>query len=73
MKRPALRPLLVLMASLSFAGVAGGTACARAQPEMRPLPVLEPYKLVRSLRMLQDQVVAGKPEAVVMLNKLLGF
>ncbi|AIJ56633.1 hypothetical protein C086_02810 [Brucella abortus F6/05-3] len=73
MKRPALRPLLVLMANLSFAGVAGGTACARAQPEMRPLPVLEPYKLVRSLRMLQDQVVAGKPEAVVMLNKLLGF
>ncbi len=37
------------------------------------LPVLEPYKLVRSLRMLQDQVVAGKPEAVVMLNKLLAF
>ncbi|SCD25369.1 chemotaxis protein [Brucella inopinata] len=73
MKRPALRPLLVLMASLSFAG--GGTACARAQPEpeMQSLPVLEPYKLVRSLRMLQDQVVAGKPEAVVMLNKLLGF
>ncbi|SBW16236.1 chemotaxis protein [Brucella sp. 10RB9215] len=73
MKRPALRPLLVLMASLSFVG--GGTACAQAQPEpeMRPLPVLEPYKLVRSLRMLQDQVVAGKPEAVVMLNKLLGF
>ncbi|UWF60458.1 chemotaxis protein [Brucella sp. 2716] len=73
MKRPALRPLLVLMASLSFAG--GGTACARAQPEpeMQSLPVLEPYKLVRSLRMLQDQVVAGKPEAVAMLNKLLGF
>ncbi len=41
--------------------------------ETRALPVLEPYKLVRSLRMLQDQVVAGKPEAVVMLNKLLGF
>ena len=38
-----------------------------------PLPLLEPYKLVRSLRMLQDQVVAGKPEAVVMLNKLLAF
>ncbi len=73
MKRPALRPLLVLMASLSFVG--GGTACAQAQPEpeMQSLPVLEPYKLVRSLRMLQDQVVAGKPEAVVMLNKLLGF
>ncbi|PYE87690.1 chemotaxis protein MotC [Phyllobacterium leguminum] len=36
-----------------------------------PLPRLQPYQLVRSLRMLQDQVVAGKPEALAMLNRVL--
>ncbi len=75
MKQSALRPLLLLIASLSLTGTVWDAAYAQMQPEAEPqtLPVLEPYKLVRSLRMLQDQVVAGKPEAVVMLNKLLGF
>ncbi|WP_396996774.1 MULTISPECIES: chemotaxis protein [Ochrobactrum] len=41
--------------------------------EGQDLPVLEPYKLVRSLRMLQDQLVTGKPEAVIMLNRLLSL
>ncbi|MBV2144342.1 chemotaxis protein [Falsochrobactrum sp. TDYN1] len=68
------RSLLAFAASLALTGGAC-IAHAQIQPgvENRDLPVLEPYKLVRSLRMLQDQVVAGKPEAVVMLNKLLGF
>lgn len=35
-------------------------------------PTPEPYMLVRSLRMLQDQVAAGKPEALPMLNRVLG-
>ncbi|CAN7700368.1 chemotaxis protein MotC [Phyllobacterium sp. LjRoot231] len=40
-----------------------------AQAEM---PSPEPYLLVRSLRMLQDQVASGKPEALPMLNRVLG-
>lgn len=32
----------------------------------------EPYLLVRSMRMLQDQVASGKPEALPMLNRVLG-
>jgi chemotaxis protein MotC len=44
--------------------------CPTAQAASRP--ALEPYQLVRSLRMLQDQVVAGKPEALTMLNRVLG-
>lgn len=68
------RSFLAFAASLTLAGGAG-VAHAQVPPgtESRSLPVLEPYKLVRSLRMLQDRVVAGKPEAVVMLNRLLGF
>ncbi|MHC1551716.1 chemotaxis protein [Phyllobacterium sp. K27] len=31
----------------------------------------EPYLLVRSMRMLQDQVASGKPEALPMLNRVL--
>lgn len=76
MKRFATRSLLACVAGLSLAGAASpafAQAQAQAVAETRTLPVLEPYKLVRSLRMLQDQIVAGKPEAVVMLNKLLGF
>lgn len=76
MKRLATRSLLVWVAGLSLTGAAAGMAVAQTPPAMtetRTLPILEPYKLVRSLRMLQDQVVAGKPEAVVMQNKLLGF
>ena len=74
MKLLAARSLLACVAGISLAGAAC-PAFAQVPPpaETRTLPVLEPYKLVRSLRMLQDQVVAGKPEAVVMLNKLLGF
>ncbi|MBB5704031.1 chemotaxis protein MotC [Ochrobactrum daejeonense] len=83
MKRLATRSFLVLVAGLSLTGAAAGMAVAQIRvqtqaqmptlAETRTMPVLEPYKLVRSLRMLQDQVVAGKPEAVVMQNKLLGF
>ncbi|SDO88912.1 chemotaxis protein MotC [Phyllobacterium sp. YR620] len=36
------------------------------------LPTPEPYLLVRSMRMLQDQVASGKPEALPMLNRVLG-
>ena len=36
------------------------------------LPAPEPYLLVRSMRMLQDQVASGKPEALPMLNRVLG-
>ncbi len=36
------------------------------------MPSPEPYLLVRSLRMLQDQVASGKPEALPMLNRVLG-
>lgn len=35
-------------------------------------PSPEPYLLVRSMRMLQDQVASGKPEALPMLNRVLG-
>ncbi|PRD42665.1 chemotaxis protein MotC [Phyllobacterium phragmitis] len=48
----------------------GGPFCAGAAAASS-LPVLEPYQLVRSLRMLQDQVVSGKPEALAMLNRVL--
>lgn len=74
MKKLVMRALLVLVASLPLAS--GGVvsyAQTQAADEPRSLPVLEPYKLVRSLRMLQDQLVSGKPEAVVMLNRLLIF
>ena len=74
MRRLATCSLLALIASFPLGGMAPvGRAQAQTDAQMRLLPVLEPYKLVRSLRMLQDQVVAGKPEAVVMLNKLLGI
>lgn len=76
MKRFATRSFLACVAGLSLTGAASpafAQAQAQTPAETRTLPVLEPYKLVRSLRMLQDQIVAGKPEAVVMLNKLLGF
>ena len=36
------------------------------------MPSPEPYMLVRSMRMLQDQVASGKPEALPMLNRVLG-
>lgn len=36
------------------------------------MPSPEPYLLVRSMRMLQDQVASGKPEALPMLNRVLG-
>ncbi|MFQ0815598.1 chemotaxis protein MotC [Brucella anthropi] len=73
-KRFATRSLLAWVAGFALLGAACPVlAQMQAPAESRALPVLEPYKLVRSLRMLQDQVVAGKPEAVVMLNKLLGF
>ncbi|KAB2665379.1 chemotaxis protein MotC [Brucella tritici] len=73
-KQLAMRSLLACVAGFSLVGAAyPAIAQMQALAETRTLPVLEPYKLVRSLRMLQDQVVAGKPEAVVMLNKLLGF
>lgn len=79
MKKLVTRSLLALVASLPLAS--GGAvsyaqtlvAKAGVTEEPRSLPVLEPYKLVRSLRMLQDQLVSGKPEAVVMLNRLLIF
>nr|WP_245419686.1 chemotaxis protein MotC [Phyllobacterium salinisoli] len=51
--------------------LSGGAFCAAAVAASS-LPVLEPYQLVRSLRMLQDQVVSGKPEALAMLNRVLG-
>ncbi|EJN06374.1 hypothetical protein [Phyllobacterium sp. YR531] len=35
------------------------------------VPAAEPYLLVRSMRMLQDQVASGKPEALPMLNRVL--
>lgn len=35
------------------------------------MPPPEPYLLVRSMRMLQDQVASGKPEALPMLNRVL--
>ena len=35
-------------------------------------PAPEPYLLVRSMRMLQDQVASGRPEALPMLNRVLG-
>ena len=74
MKQFATHSFLACVAGFSLAG-AVSPAFAQVPPsaENRTLPVLEPYKLVRSLRMFQDQIVAGKPEAVVMLNKLLAF
>ncbi|TXR47198.1 chemotaxis protein MotC [Phyllobacterium endophyticum] len=36
------------------------------------IPSPEPYLLVRSMRMLQDQVASGKAEALPMLNRVLG-
>jgi chemotaxis protein MotC len=44
-------------------------AAASAQVNV---PAPEPYLLVRSMRMLQDQVASGKPEALPMLNRVLG-
>ena len=74
MMQLAMRTLLACVAGFSLLGVVyPAIAQTQARAETRALPVLEPYKLVGCLRMLQDQVVAGKPEAVVMLNKLLGF
>jgi chemotaxis protein MotC len=35
-------------------------------------PAPEPYLLVRSMRMLQDQVASGRPGALPMLNRVLG-
>ncbi|MGH6859051.1 MAG: chemotaxis protein [Phyllobacterium sp.] len=49
-----------------------------ALASLSPVPALagttapEPYLLVRSMRMLQDQVASGKPEALPMLNRVLG-
>lgn len=41
-------------------------------PARADMPAPEPYLLVRSMRMLQDQVASGKPEALPMLNRVLG-
>jgi chemotaxis protein MotC len=60
--RRALRLLLFGFVSLPLA-----TAAAQVN-----LPAPEPYLLVRSMRMLQDQVASGKPEALPMLNRVLG-
>ncbi|MEK1852692.1 MAG: chemotaxis protein MotC [Phyllobacterium sp.] len=60
--RRALRWLLFGFVSLPLA-----TAAAQVN-----LPAPEPYLLVRSMRMLQDQVASGKPEALPMLNRVLG-
>lgn len=51
-----------------LAAIAG--ICSSAALAAMPAP--EPYMLVRSLRMLQDQVASGKPEALPMLNRVLG-
>lgn len=79
MKKLFARPFLASFASLPLM-LGAMTAYASSAPALevplakeQGLPVLEPYKLVRSLRMLQDQLVTGKPEAVVMLNRLLSF
>lgn len=54
--------------TLLFLGLLGvGIAPARSE-----LAAPEPYLLVRSMRMLQDQVASGKPEALPMLNRVLG-
>ncbi|MGH6761704.1 MAG: chemotaxis protein [Phyllobacterium sp.] len=47
-------------------------ASAASGPAFAAPPTPEPYMLVRSLRMLQDQVASGKPEALPMLNRVLG-
>jgi len=60
--RRKLRWLLFSFFSLPLA-----TAAAQVN-----LPAPEPYLLVRSMRMLQDQVASGKPEALPMLNRVLG-
>ncbi len=52
---------------LLFGVISLPLATARAD-----LPSPEPYLLVRSMRMLQDQVASGKPEALPMLNRVLG-
>lgn len=66
--------LLRLVALLSLGlPLCGGAAAMDMEASAATAFVREPYRLVRSLRMLQDQVVAGKPEAVVMLNRLLGY
>ncbi|GGA98042.1 hypothetical protein GCM10011491_27840 [Brucella endophytica] len=59
------RSLHILLLAASTSLLATSTFAAS------PLPKLEPYQLVRSLRMLQDQVVAGKPEALAMLGRVL--
>lgn len=66
------RPLRAMMLALvpSVVMAPGSLFCGQAMAATQ-LPRLEPYQLVRSLRMLQDQVVAGKPEALVMLNRVL--
>lgn len=57
-----LRRLALILGLLSLS-----LATAQADP-----PPPEPYLLVRSMRMLQDQVASGKPEALPMLNRVLG-
>ena len=52
---------------LLFGFISLPLATARAD-----MPSPEPYLLVRSMRMLQDQVASGKPEALPMLNRVLG-
>jgi len=61
----------VMLALASSAAMAPAGAFVTQAAAQSQLPRLEPYQLVRSLRMLQDQVVAGKPEALVMLNRVL--
>jgi len=74
MKKLFVRSMLLSCASLPLMlGPMQMHAWSAPGIEEQGLPVLEPYKLVRSLRMLQDQLVTGKPEAVVMLNRLLSF
>ncbi|KXF76015.1 hypothetical protein ATN84_13895 [Paramesorhizobium deserti] len=67
--RRSLRAAIFALAcsvAMAPAGAFGAQTAAQSQ-----LARLEPYQLVRSLRMLQDQVVAGKPEALAMLNRVL--
>lgn len=74
MKKSLVRFLLVSIAGFPLiSGAMTLHAWSASNSEQHQLPVLEPYKLVRSLRMLQDQLVSGKPEAVVMLNRLLSL
>ncbi|MEJ5082601.1 chemotaxis protein [Ochrobactrum sp. MYb379] len=74
MKKIIVRTGLAMLVGLPLLSGAVITSAKSAPNGEQPqFPVLEPYKLVRSLRMLQDQLVTGKPEAVVMLNRLLSF